>query len=112
MPAGEIHVNDNLFLQLTVLNQDGSVVNLAPATAMQITFQPPNSLDTSASLNTFTRNLSLLTDGTDGNVFYTFASGELSLAGYWKFQGVIQGISGTFYTDTTNFKVFDNIITA
>jgi hypothetical protein len=101
MPAGEVHINDNLMLQLTV--QDGGAIqDLSNASVKNITFQKPDG-------TTYTKPVTFFTNGQDGVVVYTMASGELDTQGFWRYQVKVLVPSGTFSTDINSFKVYENL---
>ena len=98
----EIHQNDITQFIATIRNDTG-VVNVSAASIMQLVFQRPQ------VYTNLTVNASLYTDGTDGKITYTTASGDLSYVGLWKVQGIIQiGPSG-WKSDIHTFKVARNL---
>lgn len=103
MAAGEIHLNDigTQFLT-TVYDSNNNIVNLAPATTLQLLFKKPDG-------TMVTQTALLYTDGTDGKMYYNSAVGDLNQLGRWKLQGYVAIGSSIWYTDIQNFKVVENI---
>lgn len=100
--AIEIHQNDTTQFVVTITNDNGPV-NIAFATITQLKFQKPG------GNTSFTVNANFLTDGTDGNLQYTTASGDLDIPGLYKLQGYVQiGPSG-WKSDVHTFKVCRNL---
>lgn len=81
----------------TVVDSSGSAVDISSATAQTIIIKRP----TAATINTST---SFVTDGTDGQVTYTLADGDVSEVGTYEYQiqivlpaGQNTTIRGLFY---------------
>lgn len=103
MPAGEIHMNDfGTSFQVTFLDQNSNIIDISSSVARQIMFERPDG-------TTFTQGMGFLNSGSDGVATYTIQSGDLNLPGIWRFQGYVSMPSGTWYSDITNFQVFENI---
>ena len=101
MPS-EIHQYDiGTQFYLTVKDQDGVAVNLASATDRFIIFTKPD-------FTVVTNTGFLVTDGTDGRIFHTAASGDLDQDGYWKIQARVVFPTGSWYTDKSIFIVHPN----
>ncbi len=88
-----------------VLDETGTVVNLATATTLDAIFSP------APGVASFTRAGVLTTDGTDGKFEYATILGDLTPAGkLWERQGlvVVPGL-GTFKTFVREFAVKPNL---
>jgi hypothetical protein len=98
----EFHVGDvgwPIAKQMT--DPNGNPVNVAGAQVLLFNFTRPD--DTQFSVNG-----SPVTDGTDGNVQYVPASGDLSQAGLWRVQ-VYSLVNGSgLYGDIETFRVWPN----
>ena len=55
------------------------------------------------------RSGTLNTDGTDGQMYYDIAAGDLDEAGLYKLQGRVSIGTSTYYTNIYNFQVHCNI---
>ena len=103
MTIGEIHVGDiGTVLNHTIKDQDDAVVDISSANERKIIFNKP---DGTAVVKTGT----LTTDGTDGQMYYTTASGDLNLEGNWTRQGKVTFGSNVWYSDIVKFKVYKNL---
>ena len=103
MTVGEIHVGDiGTVLIHTIKDQDETVVDISSASNRQIIFNKPNG---TAVVKTAT----LTTDGTDGKMQYTTASGDLNLEGVYTRQGKVTFGSNVWYSDIIKFKVYKNL---
>lgn len=80
---------------ITVLDQDGDVVNLSSATTKSIVFNLPDE-------TTVTKTASFVSDGSDGKIKYTTESGFVSQLGIWAAQAFV--IIGTAEYTSTEFK--------
>ncbi len=103
MAANEIHQDDfGTIFRATVL--DGStVVDISSATKREFVFNKPG---TETDL---TVTAALFTDGTDGIMQYTVASGDLDVGGNWCMQGKLTFTSSHWNTDIFKFKVHKNV---
>ncbi len=99
--AAEIHVGDIGTVYTLYLRDGETPVDISTATTKQITFQDPTGTN-----NVKTAEFS--TDGTDGILTYTFASGDIDLAGRWKTQAkVILSGGDTWFSSEESFIVHD-----
>lgn len=100
----EIHVDDIGTRFLLTVKDSGVVVNLAPATLLQVNFRKPD--DTVVN-----KTASTLVDGSiiSGVMYYDTIAGDLDQAGHYKLQGKVSLTSGTYYTDIHTFKVHCNL---
>lgn len=99
----ELHQYDyGTVLKAIVLNSAGAVVPVGDATAIQFFLAKPDT-------TVLTRTGSLTTDGSDGYIQYTVASGELNLVGIWSVQGHVVTPSGSFRTSISQFRVDENL---
>jgi len=107
MAIKEIHYLDiGTSFELTVYNTEddvSSILDLSTATSMLITFQKP---DTTTVVQTAT----LVTDGADGKMTYISVLNDIDQLGTWKIQGKVTNLLGTWHTDISKFKVYDNLI--
>lgn len=98
-----IHVGDvGTDIVLTVLDQDGAVVNLGTATTLEIIFDKPDGVN-------LTKTASLVTNGSDGKIHYVFIAGDLDQKGEWRYQARVVLSTGTWRTDVARFWVEDNL---
>lgn len=99
----EIHVGDEgtQFIS-TVYNQDEEAFNLTTATLLKFRFESPShvSIDKTASL---------YTSGLDGKMVYITEASLFSIAGGWRYQGIITFAGGTWHTNIIEFTVYPNI---
>ena len=97
----EIHVNDSTDFRLEI-NDDDAIVNISQATVKNITFKKPD-------CSVVTKTATFLSDGSDGIIRYTCASGDLNLAGNWRIQGFVTLPSGSYSSSIQSFRVFENL---
>lgn len=98
-----IHQNDiGTVFKLTIKDSNGNVVDISSASVKQVVFKKPD-------LTTVTKNCNFLTDGTDGIVTYTVASGDLDVAGIWMLQTYVVISGDEFRSNIISFKVHRNI---
>jgi hypothetical protein len=100
--ASEIHENDVGTKLLVTITDDGQVVDISSALALSIFIRKPDG----TILN---RTGTLETDGTDGKMYYLTVAGDLDVAGTYKLQGQVVLLTGSYYTNTANFKVHCNL---
>jgi hypothetical protein len=101
MAANEIHLNNvGTEFRVTVL-ESGSAVNVSAATNYIKFSKPDNTLVTQSG--------TLYTDGSDGIITYTSASGDLDTVGTWKIQAFVDFGVNEFYSDIGTFKVYKNL---
>lgn len=99
MSCAEIHVDDvGTVFTVTILDQDDEVVDVSLYTPKQLIFTKPSGTKV-------TQTASFTTDGTDGKIQYTSASGDLDEEGLWSLQGIVS----SFHTNITTFKVYRNL---
>ena len=102
MAANEIHKDDvGIQFRITV-NEDGSAKNLSGFSTLQLIFKKPSG-------SKLTKTASFLTDGTDGIITYTSASGDLDEDGNWFIQARIADGGSDRKSDIGKFKVHDNL---
>ncbi len=101
MSAGEIHVGDiGTVFQVTV--KDGTtVVDVSSATTLQLIFTKPS--------GSITVTASLVNTGTDGLIKYAFVSGDLNIAGRWRYQVRVVISSSEWKSDIGSFTVHKNL---
>lgn len=98
----EIHQWDvGTSFTLTV-KDNGVVVDVSGATTKQITFKNPSG-------SKFTKDLTFVTDGSDGQVRYITVSGDLNLTGTWTYQLYFILPSWEGRTSVHNFEVHKNL---
>lgn len=97
-----IHEGDIGTKLLITVKDDGEVVDISSASSLSIFIKRPDGV-------MLTRTGVLETDGTDGQMYYITVANDLNDAGVYKIQGLINFISGNFYTSTATFKVHCNI---
>jgi hypothetical protein len=70
--------------EITLQDQDGAAADVSGATTKQIIFRKPGG-------TVVTKAADFVTDGTDGKIDYTAASGDLDTAGDWRIEGQVTG---------------------
>lgn len=94
-----IQKNDwGIRFEITIKDQDGTVVDVSGATTKQIIFKSPGG-DVSAKTATFTTN------GTDGKIYWDSTTSFLATAGRWKMQGLYIDANQQNRTEQTYFYV-------
>lgn len=94
----DIFVNDiGTTIKFTVM-QDGSAIDVSTATVKKVKFQRKDK-------TTFSRDVSFVTDGTDGLVSYTTVNGDLDQAGKWTAQLYMELPSWSGHTSKITFTV-------
>ena len=80
----------------------GTIVDLSSQTSLSAVFKTP-----SGTVKTF--GAALLTDGTDGKLYYTTSlASDLDVKGRWERWAVVSIASGTFTSTKAHFIVEDN----
>lgn len=98
-----LHVNDyGVHFNLTIKDQDDSVVDISTNSGTFITFLRPDK-------TTFNRTPVIPNGGTDGLLRYTLQSGELSQVGIWSLSATVILNSGTFHSNIPEFRVLPNL---
>ena len=102
--ASAIRIGDiGTSFEITIKNQDGTVVDVSGVSTKRIDFEKADGSALQATA-------SFKTDGTDGIITYAVVSGDLNLAGNWKLQAYIVLSGGnTFYSDISRFLVEENL---
>jgi hypothetical protein len=100
----EIHVGDvGTVFRVTVVDEDGVVIDISSATVLQIWFEDPTG---SVSVQT----AALTNSGTDGKMQYMTASAsDLATDGPWRLQGYVELGGAKIHTDIHKFKVKANL---
>lgn len=96
------HVGDIAPIILTCRDSDEAIVDISGATELSITFKKPDG-------TSITRIGSLLTDGTDGKLTYTFASDDLDVEGVWQVQAHVTAATWEAHSDIYEFTVDPNL---
>ncbi len=104
--ADIIHVGDvGTVITLTIYEDDGTTaVNVSAATTKTIYIKKPDG-------TVITGTASFTTDGSDGKIYYTGASGNFSTPGTYQVQGYVEIGSAKYYSTKNNFRVLNNIAT-
>lgn len=100
--AEEVHVNDRSTIRVT-FKDAGAIVNISSADPKQIVFQKPG------GGSILTKDGSFVTDGSNGELQYTMASGEIDIKGVWRVQGYVNIGGKPFRSDIKTFTVYSNI---
>lgn len=106
MAKNEIHQYDvGTQIRATITNSATDLPeDISGATTKKFWFRKPS--------NTILRRSGIfLTNGSDGVMYYNFASGELDECGIWRFQGYVIISGGNYHSDEHNFKVYQNVAT-
>lgn len=102
----EVHYNDiGTIFRATIndcINGTQTIIDLSAATTLQLIFKSPNGV-------VKTKNASLTTDGTDGQIQYTTVDQDLDEVGNWKLQAYIVLPSGSWRSDIGCFRVYENL---
>ena len=88
--------------ELTVHDQDGTVVDLSSATTKSIVFAKPDG-------TTVTQTATLVNTGTDGKMQYTSIAGDIDQGGVWNVQGLVTIGTATWRTAVHVFDVLENL---
>lgn len=88
MQVGDVGTSINL----TVHDQDGTIVNISSSSLTVISFRKPNGATTS-------RVASFTTNGSDGQMRYITVNGDLDQEGLWEIQAVITMPTGKWYSE-------------
>lgn len=100
--TGEIHVDDIGTILKVTLKENDVPVDVSTATLKEIT------IVTSAGVKT-TYTADFSTDGTDGNIQYITAAGNLPVPGEYHIQAEIQMPSWSGKSNIGTFPVVDNL---
>lgn len=100
--ASEIHVDDVGTRFSITIQESGSGVDVSSASSISVIFKKPDD-------EIIVRSGVLLTDGTDGKVYYDTIAGDLDEAGHYKLQAKVALPSGTYYTDIYDFNTHCNL---
>ncbi len=96
-------VGDELRLIVQFVDQDGVVIDLAGNSLIEIKIGYPDgsSVDKTATL---------LTDGTDGKIYFDTQAADLNVSGFYVIQGKAT-VGGESFSTRTNgiLQVFDNV---
>lgn len=99
----KIHLNDaGTAFNVTVVDQDGAVMDLSLATTKEYIFLKPDR-------TTDDKDAIFITDGTDGQLQYTVEPNFLSQVGTWSYQVHIVLSGGEYHTSIVDFEVEDNL---
>lgn len=103
MSANEVHLNDvGTVFKYSILDEDSNVVDVSTASSINIYFKKPG-------YDTVSKSGTLYTDGTDGIVYYTIASGDLNVVGNWYTQVEIVISDTNWRSDIQTFNVYENL---
>lgn len=97
----EIHVDATFNFVVTIQDSDG-VLDVSDATSKYLLIKKSD--DT-----VLTKNMSFLTDGTEGKLKYVIADGDLDIPGLYKYQVLIITPDYQFYSDIGQFRVYPNL---
>jgi hypothetical protein len=100
--ASEIHVGDIGTQLIMTVKDDGEIVDISPSVNLVVILKKPNG-------ETYSKSGQLLTNGSDGKMYYTSINGDFNVPGNYKIQGIVTLPNGTFYTSISTFKVFCNL---
>jgi hypothetical protein len=104
--ADIVHVGDvGTVITVTIVEDDGTTaINVSTATTKKIYIKKSDG-------TVITGTASFTTDGTDGKIYYTIASGNLSIPGTYQAQGYVEIGSAKYYSTVGTFTVRKNIAT-
>lgn len=103
MAANEIRLGDIGTVFEITIQDNGTVVDISEATTQEIIFKKPD-VDT-----VVVKATSFVTDGSDGKIKYTVASGDLDVIGKWQIQARIVLPGGEWKSDIVEFQVLPNL---
>lgn len=111
--ACEIHLNDiGTMFEVTMYDckydpdtktETKTILNLSTATLLEIIFKRP---DGTALVVT----AELLTDGTDGKMYYLTVDGDLNQLKNWSIQGRATYLTGKWHSTIATFVVLKNLV--
>lgn len=87
-------------LEVTIVDELNVVQDISTATSKQFIFDKPDGTQLTVSA-------SFSTDGTDGKIQYTFASGNIDQVGLWIYRGKVTSPAGTWTSEDYTFTVED-----
>lgn len=100
----EVHVNDyGWTIYITVMGKDNNPLDLTLSNSVEISFSKPN------SQISFLKTASFVTDGSDGQVYYTIQSGDIDEIGTWQIQVITTSSNSTLRSNIEKLKVLRNI---
>lgn len=102
IPA-EVRVGDQTFITITIKDEDGSPVDISGAGSIILNIRKPDG-------SILEREPTLVSDGTDGKVYYQVQSGEFDSSGLWKFQVILQLESGQRSSTIVPLDVHRNLV--
>lgn len=104
--ADIVHVGDvGTVITLTIYEDDGTTaVDVSSATTKTIYIKKPDG-------TVITGTASFTTDGSDGKIYYTVASGVISASGIYQVQGYVEIGSAKYYSTKGRFIAYSNIAT-
>jgi len=98
-----IHQNDiGTVIKIQINDCNDSAIDISTATSKQIVFKKPSGA-------TLTKTAGFFTDGTDGIISYTIASGDFDEIGSWKVQAIVVVGAYTWHSSFESFKVHRNL---
>jgi nitrogen fixation protein FixH len=93
--------NVGSILRFTVVDQDGTVVDVSTATLVLYLRNPQERL--------LTKTPTLTSSGTDGRIQYALITGDLDIPGQWTAQARATISSNVFYSNVVTVPVQGNI---
>ena len=99
----EIHLNDIGTVFRDTLYDGSTVLDVSGASDIELIFKKPNK-------TLLTTTASLTTDGTDGQVQYTSASGDLDQLGEWQMQTRVEFAPNQWFSNVQKFRVYKNLV--
>lgn len=90
-------------IRATITDQYGTVIDISAATTKQIIFRLPDR-------SLLPKAASFYTDGTDGKLYYTLASGDINQVGRWEFEAYIVNPSGEWHSSSDDFIVKHSLV--
>jgi hypothetical protein len=103
MSNNSLHIGDyGTIIKALIKNDSLEIEDVSIATAKYFYFEKPTG-------TILTRDGQFTTDGTDGYIQYTIASGELNEVGLWSVQCHVITPSGSWRTNIPEFRVERNL---
>ena len=99
----EVHLNDIGTVFRQTVYDCSTVLDVSGASDIELIFRKPNK-------TLLTVVAALTTDGTDGQIQYTSASGDLDQLGEWQIQPRVQFASNQWFGNVNKFRVYKNLV--
>jgi hypothetical protein len=101
-----VHTNEEgVIFHLTIQDEDGVDLDVSAVDVKTIHFTKPDG-------TTLSKTAAYTSDGTDGEIQYTSAAGEIDQVGQWSYAGYVEITDGAHYhTEVATFDVVAPLVT-